>query len=246
MNKDDALLLLKAYKSELIDAYSKTEADALLDDKLNICDQIDAYTKQEDDDLLLLKADKSELIDAYSKTEANALLDEKLNVSDQIVAYSKMEADALLDDKFNISDQIDTYNKQEDDALLLLKADKTQLIDAYSKTEADAKLDEKLKISVLIARIFKASRSFCIFRKQQTEVALVGNGHTSALCAGLMSHIKFFSPDSVNGSACIPVIKSAVHPNYPLGQSVKAENIKRSSSGILTLTRIGIVYGAAV
>ncbi|KAA6313726.1 MAG: hypothetical protein EZS28_055706, partial [Streblomastix strix] len=32
----------------------------------------------------------------------------------------------------------------------------------------------------------------------------------------------------------------------PLGQSVNAENIKRSSSGILTLKRIGIVYGTAV
>ncbi|KAA6384124.1 MAG: hypothetical protein EZS28_020346, partial [Streblomastix strix] len=32
----------------------------------------------------------------------------------------------------------------------------------------------------------------------------------------------------------------------PLGQSVNAENIKRSSSGMLTLKRIGIVYGMAV
>ncbi|KAA6335263.1 MAG: hypothetical protein EZS28_052985 [Streblomastix strix] len=70
------------------------------------------------------------------------------------------------------------------------------------------------------------------------------------MVTGLMSHIKFFSPDSVNGSACNPVIKSAVHPNQlhylPLGQSEKAENIKRSSSGILTLKRIGILYGTAV
>ncbi|KAA6385616.1 MAG: hypothetical protein EZS28_018857 [Streblomastix strix] len=70
------------------------------------------------------------------------------------------------------------------------------------------------------------------------------------MVTGLMSHIKFFNPDSVSGSACSPVVKSAVHPNYvnclPLGQSVKAENIKRSSSGMLTLKRIGIVYGTAV
>ncbi|KAA6343703.1 MAG: hypothetical protein EZS28_052289 [Streblomastix strix] len=75
---------------------------------------------------------------------------------------------------------------------------------------------------------------------------------------GLMSHIKFFSPDSVSGSACSPAIKSAVHPtstdcypiihlySLPLGQSVNAENIKRSSSEMLTLKRIGIVYGTAV
>ncbi|KAA6404098.1 MAG: hypothetical protein EZS28_000375 [Streblomastix strix] len=79
----------------------------MLDKKLNISDQIDAYFKYEVNDLLLLKADKTELIDAYSKTEV----------------------DALLDDKLNISDQINTYSNTEDDALLLLKADKTELAD---------------------------------------------------------------------------------------------------------------------
>ncbi|KAA6403028.1 MAG: hypothetical protein EZS28_001444 [Streblomastix strix] len=58
----------------------------------------------------------------------------------------------------------------------------------------------------------------------------------------LMSHTKFFSPDSVSSSACSPVIKSAVHPKYPLGQSVNAENIRKSSNGMLNLKRIGIVY----
>ncbi|KAA6394654.1 MAG: hypothetical protein EZS28_009821 [Streblomastix strix] len=58
----------------------------------------------------------------------------------------------------------------------------------------------------------------------------------------LMSHSKFFYPDSVSGSECCPVSKSAVHPR----QSVNAENIKRSSSGMPTLKRIGIVYGTIV
>ncbi|KAA6374891.1 MAG: hypothetical protein EZS28_029582 [Streblomastix strix] len=71
--KDDALLLLKAYKSELINAYSKTEADALFDDKLNIPEQIDSYSKIEDDALLLLKVDKTQLIVAYSKTKDDEL-----------------------------------------------------------------------------------------------------------------------------------------------------------------------------
>ncbi|KAA6404075.1 MAG: hypothetical protein EZS28_000406 [Streblomastix strix] len=143
--------------------YNCEEIDEMLDKKLNISDQIDAYTKQEDDAMLLLKADKSELIDAYSKTEADAILDEKLNIIDQIDAYNKTEADALLDDKLNISDQIDAYTKGEDDALLLLKADKpsqlmhdallllkvdkTQLSDSYSKTEDDELLVLKLNIS---------------------------------------------------------------------------------------------------
>ncbi|KAA6353807.1 MAG: hypothetical protein EZS28_050666, partial [Streblomastix strix] len=117
-NLNDALLLLKADKTELIDAYSKTEADALLDDKLNASDQIDAYTKTQDDALLLLKADKTQLIDAYTKGETNNLLNNK--------------ADSGV-----------SYTKQEDDALLLLKADKTQLIDAYTKGEADNLLSNK-------------------------------------------------------------------------------------------------------
>ncbi|KAA6388198.1 MAG: hypothetical protein EZS28_016278, partial [Streblomastix strix] len=164
-SEDDALLLLTADKRQLIDAYSKTEADALLDDKLNVSDQIDAYNKQEDDALLLLKADKTQLIDAYSKTEADALLDDKLNITDQIDAYTKGKDDALLllkadktqlidaynksetDQKLalklNITDQIDAYSKTQDDALLLLKADKTQLIDGYNKSETDNLLNNK-------------------------------------------------------------------------------------------------------
>ncbi|KAA6394822.1 MAG: hypothetical protein EZS28_009655 [Streblomastix strix] len=43
--------------------YTKTDTDALLDNKLNVSDQIYAYNKQEDDVLLLLKADKTELND---------------------------------------------------------------------------------------------------------------------------------------------------------------------------------------
>ncbi|KAA6371423.1 MAG: hypothetical protein EZS28_033050, partial [Streblomastix strix] len=148
---------------------NREEIDEMLDKKLNVSDQIDAYTKSEDDALLLLKADKSELIDAYSKTEDDELLALKLNISDQIDAYNKTEAgallflkadksepidaytkteaDALLEDKLNISDQTDAYTKQEDDALLLLKADKSELIDAYSKTEDDELFALKLNIS---------------------------------------------------------------------------------------------------
>ncbi|KAA6331119.1 MAG: hypothetical protein EZS28_053421, partial [Streblomastix strix] len=43
---------------------------------------IDAYTKTQDDALLLLKSDKSELIDSYSKTEDDELLLLKANVAD--------------------------------------------------------------------------------------------------------------------------------------------------------------------
>ncbi|KAA6389859.1 MAG: hypothetical protein EZS28_014613 [Streblomastix strix] len=137
--QDDALLILKADKSELIDAYNKTEVDALLDDKLNVSDQIDAYTKQDDDVLLLLKADKTQKIDAYTKGEINNLLNYK---ADSGVSCTKGENDALLL-KADKTQLIDSYTKQEDDALLLLKADKTQLIDAYTKGETNNLLNNK-------------------------------------------------------------------------------------------------------
>ncbi|KAA6383776.1 MAG: hypothetical protein EZS28_020699 [Streblomastix strix] len=119
----DALLLLKADKTELIDSYSKTEADALLDDKLNVSDQIDAYTKQKDNVLQLLMVDKIQLIDAYTKGETNNLL---INNAKKGVSYTK----------------------GEDDALLLLKADKTQLIDAYTKIETNILLYNKTDYGV--------------------------------------------------------------------------------------------------
>ncbi|KAA6375863.1 MAG: hypothetical protein EZS28_028609, partial [Streblomastix strix] len=117
----DALLDDKLNISDQIDAYDKTEADALLDNKLNISDQIDAQSKTKDDELLAFKLNITNQIDTYNKTQVKALLDNKLNISDQIDAYNKIEVDALLDDKLNITDQIDAYSKQEDDALLLIK-----------------------------------------------------------------------------------------------------------------------------
>ncbi|KAA6373453.1 MAG: hypothetical protein EZS28_031020 [Streblomastix strix] len=98
--EDDALLLMKADKTELIDAYNKTEVDPLLDNKLNVIDQIAAYSKTQDDALLLLKADKTQLIYTYLKGEADNLLSTKANSG---VSYSKGEDDALLSLKANQS-----------------------------------------------------------------------------------------------------------------------------------------------
>ncbi|KAA6330079.1 MAG: hypothetical protein EZS28_053541, partial [Streblomastix strix] len=69
--EDDALLLLKVDKTQLIDSYIKRETNNLLNSK---ADSGVSYTKGEDDALLLLKADKTQLIDSYSKTEDDALL----------------------------------------------------------------------------------------------------------------------------------------------------------------------------
>ncbi|KAA6356578.1 MAG: hypothetical protein EZS28_047895, partial [Streblomastix strix] len=189
---DDALLLLKVGKTSLVDAQSKTEADAIFDDKLNISDQIYTYTKGDDDALLQLKSDKTELIDAYSKTEADALFDEKLNITDQIDvqskteadaliflkadktelidAYTKGEADSLLDDKLNMTDQIDAYTKGEDDALLLLKADKTELADYVDLTSAQTITGQKQFNSNVSAAAFAKTG------KNEASILLAGGG----------------------------------------------------------------------
>ncbi|KAA6392938.1 MAG: hypothetical protein EZS28_011536 [Streblomastix strix] len=199
---DVALLLFKTDKSELIDAYNKTEVDTLLDDKLNVSYQIDAYTKTQDDALLLLKADKTQLIDSYTRGETNNLLNSKADsgasyAKDEddallllkadktqlIDARTKREADNLLNDKANSGV---SYKKGEDDALLLLKADKIQLIHAYTKGEADNLLNNKTDYGVLYTKqeddallLLKANQSTTYIKteidqlRSQTEVGNV-------------------------------------------------------------------------
>ncbi|KAA6380172.1 MAG: hypothetical protein EZS28_024303 [Streblomastix strix] len=123
-------------------SYTKGEDDALLLLKADKTQLIDAYTKGEDDTLLLLKADKTQLIDSYTKGETDNLLNNKANSG---VSYTKREADNLLNNKANSGV---SYTKGEDDALLLLKADKTQLIDSYTKGESDNLLNNKTNSGV--------------------------------------------------------------------------------------------------
>ncbi|KAA6382149.1 MAG: hypothetical protein EZS28_022325 [Streblomastix strix] len=141
------------------DINASTVADALLDDKLNVSNQIDSYTKGEDDALLSLKVDKTQLIEAYSKTESDNLLN---NIAESGVSYTQGENDELLLLKVDKTQLIDSYTKGkadnllnykadsgisytkgEDDALLLLKSDKTQLIDTNTKGKADNLLNTK-------------------------------------------------------------------------------------------------------
>ncbi|KAA6371401.1 MAG: hypothetical protein EZS28_033072, partial [Streblomastix strix] len=123
--EDDALQLLKADKTQLIDSYTKGETDNLLNNK---SDTGVSYTKGEDDTLLFAKADKTQLIDSYTKGETDNLLNNK-------------------------SDTGASYTKSEDDALLLLKADKTQLIDSYTKGETDNLLNNKANQSTTYTKI---------------------------------------------------------------------------------------------
>ncbi|KAA6373297.1 MAG: hypothetical protein EZS28_031175, partial [Streblomastix strix] len=160
-SEDDALLLLKADKTQLIDSYTKGETNNLLNSK---ADTGVSYTKGEDDALLLLKADKTQLIDSYTKGETNNLLNSK---SDTGVSYTKGEDDTLLFAKADKTQLIDSYTKGEtdnllnnksdtgvsytkgeDDTLLFAKADKTQLIDSYTKGETNNLLNSKADTGV--------------------------------------------------------------------------------------------------
>ncbi|KAA6396953.1 MAG: hypothetical protein EZS28_007521 [Streblomastix strix] len=201
--EDDALLLLKADKSELIDVYSKIEGDeilalklnifdlidaftkqevdTLLDNKFNICDKNDAYTKQEDDALLLLKADKSELIDVYSKIEDDELLALKQNIFDQIDANSKIEADALFDDKLNITDQIGAFTTLEADALLILKAYKIELDNYVDLTSSQTIISQKQ---------FGIISVFCISKQNKNDASILFAGGGDILVNSLVSQIQ--------------------------------------------------------
>ncbi|KAA6373420.1 MAG: hypothetical protein EZS28_031054 [Streblomastix strix] len=106
---DDALLLLKADKTQLIDTYTKGETNNPLNTK---ADSGVSYIKQENEALPLLKADKSQLIDAYIKQEDDNLLNNK---ADSGVSDTKGEDSAQLLFKANHST---TYIKTETDYLI--------------------------------------------------------------------------------------------------------------------------------
>ncbi|KAA6368835.1 MAG: hypothetical protein EZS28_035638, partial [Streblomastix strix] len=108
-SEDEALLLLKADKTQPINSDTKIETNNHLNNK---ADNEVSYTKGENEALLLLKADKTQLIDSYTKIETNNLINNKTD--------SKV-----------------SYTKSEDDTLLLLKADRIQLIDSYTKIETN-------------------------------------------------------------------------------------------------------------
>ncbi|KAA6389567.1 MAG: hypothetical protein EZS28_014903, partial [Streblomastix strix] len=88
--EDNALLLLKADKTQLIDSYTKGETDNLLNNKAN---NGVPYTKGEDETLLFAMADKTQLVDSYTKGEADNLLNNKAN---QSTTYIKIETDQYI------------------------------------------------------------------------------------------------------------------------------------------------------
>ncbi|KAA6379153.1 MAG: hypothetical protein EZS28_025319 [Streblomastix strix] len=124
-SEGEVLLLLKADKTQLIDSYTKTETNNLLNSKT---DTGVSYTKSEDDTLLFAKADKTQLIDAYTKGETDNLLNNQANNGV-------------------------SYTKDEDDTLLFAKTDKTQLIDSQIQGETDNLLNNKANQSTTYTKI---------------------------------------------------------------------------------------------
>ncbi|KAA6403818.1 MAG: hypothetical protein EZS28_000653 [Streblomastix strix] len=145
-NVDDALQLLKADKTQLIDSYSKSETYAR--DEVNSKGQTnnflnikadngvsysksetyardEVYTKGEDDALLLLKGDKTQLIDSFTKGEDDALLLLKAN---QSTTYIKIETIQLISQiEVGDVDLSGYFNKTKTDELLGEKTDATEL-----------------------------------------------------------------------------------------------------------------------
>ncbi|KAA6396833.1 MAG: hypothetical protein EZS28_007641 [Streblomastix strix] len=90
---------------DLSNHYTKTDTDSNLDLKTDKTDLIDAYTKTEDEALQLLKADKST---TYTKTETDTLLDANADKSELIDAYTKTEIDTKVDEKVDKT-ELDEY-----------------------------------------------------------------------------------------------------------------------------------------
>ncbi|KAA6390799.1 MAG: hypothetical protein EZS28_013674 [Streblomastix strix] len=145
-SEDDALLLLKADKTQLIDSYVIIETYNFLNNK---CNTGVSYNKVEEDAIQLLKADKTQLIYSYTKSEDDALLLLKVDKTQLIDSYTKGETNNLQN---NNADTGVSYTKGEDDALQLLKANKTQLIDSRIKGEINNLLDNKANQSTTYAK----------------------------------------------------------------------------------------------
>lgn len=110
-------------------AYSKAEADQLLDEKADASDLEDYYTKAETDALLT---------DYYNKSATDSLLSAKADASALNDYYTKSESDILWATKANVSDLNDYYTKTAADTLLSAKADVSALNDYYTKSQSEA------------------------------------------------------------------------------------------------------------
>ena len=125
---------LQEILDDIANTYTKTEANALLNDK---ADKSTTYTKTEANDLLDNKADKST---TYTKTETNALLDDK---ADKSTTYTKTETNDLLNNKV---DKTDVYTKTQVDGKLDNKADLNSIFSTVKFGQAKEKIYTRLQL----------------------------------------------------------------------------------------------------
>ncbi|KAA6403098.1 MAG: hypothetical protein EZS28_001376 [Streblomastix strix] len=231
--EDDALLLLKADK---LYTYSKTETDTMIDEKADKSELFDACSKIEDDSLLLLKAYK---LDTYSKTEDDAFLLLKANIADIVDSYSKTETDTLLDVKANIVDIVDSYSKTETDALINAKADKFELINSYSKTKDDILLDGKVEktdltnyVDLTSVQTFSGSKQFniisvaTVLKQNKNNVSILLAGGGDMLVSAATGSGSTTTDISIDGKSLLPT-KSTTFVTTGFDQSI---------TGIMTFT----------
>ena len=129
---------------DLDNYYTKTETNALLDDKVDVTtfDSTNLVVSRSLNDLNTRKLDASaytptDLSNYYNKTEVNGLLDDKADVSALTATNSRI--DTVSGDVATKADAADVYTKSEVDT----KIAEIDLSDYYDKTEVDGLLDDK-------------------------------------------------------------------------------------------------------
>ena len=150
------LLYDKANVDDIIDAYTKTEVDGLLNAKVDSANIVTTLSSSSTDTQIPSAKTVFDAIesvsagvpaDVYSKTDVDDLLANKADTSAIIDAYTKTEVNNLMDAKANAND---VYAKTDVDDLLSTKADSADIIDAYTKEEVNDLLDSKADSSSII------------------------------------------------------------------------------------------------
>ena len=151
------------------DYYTKSETDALLDDKADKSDLDDYYTKSQADILLAGKVDDSDLDNYYTKSEVNSAMSGKADKSN---VYTKSQTDSLLAGKVDSSELGNYYTATEVDAALNSKANKSSV---YTKSETNSLLNGKVDNSAL-DNYYTKSQSYS---KNEVDTALSGKANSS-------------------------------------------------------------------
>ena len=151
------------------DYYTKSETDALLDDKADKSDLNDYYTKSQADNLLSGKVDDSDLDNYYTKSEVNNAMSGKADKSN---VYTKSQTDSLLAGKVDSSELGNYYTTTEVDAALNSKANKSNV---YTKSETNSLLNGKVDNSAL-DNYYTKSQSYS---KNEVDTALSGKANSS-------------------------------------------------------------------